>query len=383
MNYKILAVVGLCGALLSPALGEANAEEGPIRIGSFLAVTGKGAFLGDPSKKVLESFVERVNSEGGVQGRPIELVLYDSRTDAKEAVNFVRRLISQDEVDIIIGGNTTGETMAVAPFVERAEIPFISLGGGSVIIDPVKPWVFKTPHTDRISVERILAVAKAEGGKALAVLSGPGGFDQSCRSNVQDLVQDFGVDLVSDQQHGAGDSDMTAQMTTIRRSGANFMIYCGFGAPTSIVAKNHDLLIPNLPLYMTVGAASQDFVSGADGAAEGVRVTASALLVPDQLSKDDPQYDVTTSFVSSYRDTFGAEPSTFAGHAHDALLIALDAIERAGSTDPDEVRNAIETVDGLPGLNGIYRMSPTNHMGLQADSLRIVEVQNGRFALID
>lgn len=378
MNRAIRIAAITAAAVLSID-GYAIAQEEPIKIGSFLSVTGQGAFLGDPSKKVLEHFIDETNAKGGVAGRELELVLYDSRTNAKEAVNFVRRLTTQDDVDIIIGGNTTGETMAVIPFVEQAGIPFISLGGGSVIIDPVKPLVFKTVHTDRISVQSILDHAKSLGQSKAAVLSGPGGFDQSCRTNLLDLVDDYGIDLVADEQHGSGDTDMTAQMTNIRRAKPDLLIYCGFGAPSSIVAKNHKQLAADIPLYMTVGAASQDFIDGADGAAEGVFVTGSAVMVADLLADDDPQADVSREFIASYKSAFGEDPSSFAGHAYDALLVALDAIARAGGTDPDTMRSAIESTDGLAGINGVYKMSATDHMGLSPQSLILTKVENGRF----
>lgn len=378
VKYAALAL-GLAGAGMNSAM----AEEDPIRIGSFLSVTGKGAFLGDPSKKVLEHFVKQKNAEGGLLGRKIELVLYDSRTDAKEAVNFVRRLTSQDKVDIIIGGNTTGETMAVAPFVTQAKTPFISLGGGSVIIDPVKPWVFKTVHTDRISVQRILEAGKAKGYAKVAVLSGAGGFDQSCRKNALELVPSYDMELSADEQHGAGDTDMTAQMTNIRGTHPDMLIYCGFGAPTSIVAKNHAQLAKDISLYMTVGAASDAFIAGAGGAAEGVYVTGSAVMVADQLSADHAQAAVSQDFVREYSAAFGEAPSSFAGHAFDGLLVALNAIERAGSTDADAIRTALEGTSGVPGINGVYEMSAEDHMGLGPNSLILVKVSNGKFVLAD
>lgn len=380
-NLMKLAVLAL--SLSGIAAQPAFAQEDPVRIGSFLAVTGQGAFLGDPSKKVLEHFVEKKNAEGGVLGRQIELVLYDSRTDAKEAVNFVRRLTSQDDVDIIIGGNTTGETMAVAPFVEQASTPFISLGGGAVIIDPVKPWVFKTVHTDRISVQSILESGKDKGYSKVAVLSGAGGFDQSCRKNALELVPEYGMELSADEQHGAGDTDMTAQLTNIRSADPEMLIYCGFGAPTSIVAKNHAQLAKDIPLYMTVGAASDAFIEGAGGAADGVYVTGSAVMVADQLDDDHPQAAVSKRFVEEYSEAFGEAPSSFAGHAFDALIVAMDAIERAGSTDPEAIRTALESTSGVAGINGVYEMSPEDHMGLGPDSLILVKVSGDRFVLAD
>lgn len=125
---------GKCAAGLVSALvvilatGGASAAE-TIKIGSFLAVTGGASFLGDPEKKTLEMYVAEINANGGVGGRQIELILYDSGTDAKKAAGFVKRLINDDQVDLILGGSTTGETMAVIPLVEKAGLPFISFAG--------------------------------------------------------------------------------------------------------------------------------------------------------------------------------------------------------------------------------------------------------------
>src|SRR5512134_466454 len=139
-------------ALALPALVHSQTQ--PIRVGAFLSVTGPAAFLGDPEQKTLELYVEKLNAAGGLLGRRLELVAYDSAGDAEKARTFAKRLIEQDKVDVIVGGSTTGETMAVVPLVEQAQIPFISLAGAVVIVEPVKKWVFKMPHSDRMAVEK-------------------------------------------------------------------------------------------------------------------------------------------------------------------------------------------------------------------------------------
>mgnify|MGYP006285065511 CR=1 FL=1 len=150
-------------------IGAAQAQA-PIKIGSFLAVTGGASFLGDPEAKTLKLYVEQMNKAGGINGRKLEAVIYDSAGDARQAVTFARRLIEEDKVDIIIGGSTTGETMAVVPLVEEAQIPFISLAGANVIVEPVKKWVFKMPHSDRMAVEKIYEDMKKNGKTKAAIL---------------------------------------------------------------------------------------------------------------------------------------------------------------------------------------------------------------------
>src|SRR3990172_11651975 len=178
-NFKRgLAAVAATFALIA---GAAVAQE-PIKIGSFLSVTGGAAFLGDPEQKTLELYVEKINAGGGVLGRKLKLVSYDSAGNAEKARTFVKRLIEEDKVDVIVGGSTTGETMAVAPLVEAAGMPFISLAGAVVITEPVKKWVFKTPHTDRMACERIFLDMRNRRIERIGLISGAGGFDKSMRA---------------------------------------------------------------------------------------------------------------------------------------------------------------------------------------------------------
>ena len=116
-----------------------------------MSETGPAAFLGDPEAKTLKMLVDKLNAAGGINGEEIALTLYDDGGDPNKARTFATRLVEDDEVVAIIGGTTTGTTMSIIPVAEDAEIPFISLAGAIEIIDPVKEWVFKTPHTDRMA----------------------------------------------------------------------------------------------------------------------------------------------------------------------------------------------------------------------------------------
>lgn len=378
-----VAVLLLGVGLACAAVRVAGAAE-PIKIGAFLAVSGKGSFLGEPEKRTLELYAEKVNAAGGVLGRPLEVIVYDTGSSAKEALTFAKRLIDQDKVDVIVGGTTTGETMAVLGEVEAAGVPFISLAGGAEITDPVKKWVFKTPHTDRLAIEKIFTDMKGRGISGLGLLSGSGGFDKSCREAALALAPAHAITIAADETHGAGDTDMTAQLTKIKGTAAvQGVLYCGFGAPTSIVAKNFKQLGIGLPHYQTHGSASMSFIAGAEGAAEGVRLPAAALVVVDQLPASHPQKAVASAYKAAYEGRFAEPISTFGGHAYDGLFIAIAAIQRAGGTDKDKVRAEIERTTNFVGVDGIFTMSPSDHLGLNKESFVMVEVQGGTWKLIE
>ncbi len=363
-------------------MAPAKAAE-PIKIGTFLSVTGPASFLGDPELKTLQMYVEKINKEGGVLGRQLQLVHYDAQHQAKKAVTFAKRLIEQDKVDVIVGASTSGQTMAVVKLMEKAGMPFISLAGAAVIIDPVKKWVFKTPHTDRLAAKKIFADMKANNMSKLGLLSGAGGFDKSCRKSVTSLAPAAGITIVADETHGKGDTDMTPQLTKIKNAkGVEAMMYCGFGAATSIVARNFKQLGLKMVQYHSHGSGSMKFIKGAGGAAEGVRLPAAALLVVDALPDSNPQKAVAAAYRDAYEARYKDSVSTFGGHAYDGLMIVVAAIKRAGSTDKAKVRDEIEKTTNYIGADGIYNMSPTDHMGLDENSFVMVEVKNNTWSML-
>lgn len=371
-------------ALSAAALfaGAAPAQE-PIRIGAFLAVTGPAAFLGDPEQKTLELYVEKLNAAGGLLGRKLQLVSYDSGGDAEKARTFARRLIEQDKADVIVGGSTTGETMAVVPLAEAAGVPFISLAGAVVIVEPVKKWVFKTPHTDRMACERIFLDMRARGIERIALVSGAGGFDKSMRAECLKVAPAHKIQVVADEAYGAGDTDMTVQLTKIKgAAGVQAVLNAGFGQGPAIVTKNFRQLAINVPFYQSHGVASKEFIKLAGAAAEGVRLPAAALLVADTLPGNDPQKKVVVDYTREYTARYKTDVSTFGGHAYDGLMLAAEAIRRAGSTNREAVRAALESIKGYVGTGGVVNMSAQDHMGLDVSAFRMLEVRNGNWTLV-
>ena len=376
----LIAVIALVGALC--AAGSVSGQE-PIRIGAFLSVTGPAAFLGDPEQKTLEMYVERINANGGVAGRKLQLVVYDDGGDADKARTFTKRLLEQDKVDIIVGGSTTGTTMAAVPLVEQAQVPLVSLAGAVVIIEPVKKWVFKTPHTDRMACEKIFADMRGRKLTKLALISGAGGFDKSMRAECLKVAGKYGIEIVADESYGAADTDMTAQLAKIKGTpGVQAVLNAGFGQGPAIVTKNYKQLGLGFPLYQSHGVASKEFIKLAGDAAEGVRLPAAALLVADILPDNDAQKPVVVAYKHDYEAKYKSDVSTFGGHAYDGLMLAVDAIKRSGSADKAKVRDALEATRGYVGTGGVVNMSTTDHMGLDLTAFRLLEVRNGDWVLV-
>jgi len=376
-------VLGLAASAMIalPALAQGNQ---PIRIGAVLSVTGPASFLGDPEDKTLRLYVNRINQAGGINGRPIQLVVYDDGGDANRARTFATRLVEDDRVVAMVGGTTTGTTMAMRPVFEDARIPFISLAGGIEIVDPVSPFTFKTPHTDRMACEKIFQDIRARNLTRVGLISGTDGFGQSMRAQCQRVAGPAGITIVADEQYGPRDSDMTPQLTRIRNTAnVEVIVNAGFGQGPAIVTRGYAQLGIRLPLYQSHGVASAEFINLATpAAAEGVRLPAAALLVAEQLPANDPQRQVLVDYKTAFEREFNQPVSTFGGHAYDGLMILVDAIRRANSTDGTRLRDAIRQTRGFVGTGGVVNMSATDHMGLDLSAFRMVEIRGGQFRLI-
>jgi len=377
-----LTTTALTGIL---AIGFADAALAEIRIGATISETGPASFLGDPEAKTLHMLVDEINAAGGVNGEQINLILYDDGGDPNRARTFATRLVEDDEVVAIIGGTTTGATMSIIPVIEDAEIPFISLAGAIEIIDPVQPFTFKTPHTDRMACAKIFEDMKERGFTRIGMISGTDGFGASMRNQCLSIVGDYGIEIVADESYGPQDADMTPQLTNIRgRDGIEAVLNPGFGQGPSIVTRNYAQLGVGLPLYQSHGVASQGFIDLAGpAAAEAVRLPGTALLVGELLNADDPQRPVVRAYTDAYQATYGSPVTTFGGYAHDAFRILVDAIERAGSSEPQAIRDAIEATQGLVGTTGIYNMSPDDHLGLDISAFRMLEIRDGGWTLVE
>src|ERR1700745_1206656 len=263
--YARMAAVIALG--LASAVGQASAQ---VKVGAVLSITGPASFLGDPEKKTLEMYVDNSNPKGGVNGQKLQLVVYDDGGDANAARTFATRLVEEDKVVAMVGGTTTGATLAMIPVFEEAQIPLISLAGAIQIIEPVRKWVFKTPHTDKMACEKIFADLKQRNLTTVALISGTDAFGKSMRAQSVPVAPKAGITAAHEEAYGPRDSDMTPQLTNIKgKTGVQAVINPGFGQGPAIVTRNYRQSGTTVPFYQSHGVASKQFIDlgrpGADG----------------------------------------------------------------------------------------------------------------------
>lgn len=367
--------------MLTLVAAPAQAAE-PIKIGAVLSVTGPASFLGEPERNTLLLLQDKINAQGGLLGRPLELIIYDDETEVNKAVLAADRLLKRDRVVAAIGGTTSGNTLAIMPKFASAGIPLVSLAAAERIVKPVNPWIFKTPQSDRHAVIKILEHARTQGYKSIAIITVSDGFGQAGREVLLELIPAYGMTLAADEIYGPRDTDMTPQLTKIRGLNPDAIICWGTNPGPAVIARNRVQLGMDTPLYMSHGVASKRFIELAGEAAEGLILPAGRLAVADQLPEDHPQKALLLEYIQEYEARFNAEVSTFGGYAYDALNLIAEAVTRAGEATPRAIRDHLEKISGFIATGGIFELSPENHNGLDERAFVIVRISGGDWELV-
>jgi branched-chain amino acid transport system substrate-binding protein len=357
-------------------------QTGPIRIGAVLDITGAGATLGVPERKTLEMLAKQLNDAGGIDGRQVDLLIEDNQSTEDGAAKAMNKLISSDQVDLVIGASRTGPSLAMRPLAESSRTPMISLAANAKIVDGSQ-WVFKTAQNDRVVLENIVDQAAAKGWKTLGLARDASGFGEGIEEMLSELGKPKGISVVKTEKFAPDATNFTAQMVNLRNAKADANLIWGIPPAAGLAQKAYHQLGLTAPVVQSHGIGNKAFLDAAGPSANGVLAPLGRMLVADQLPDTDPQKKVIKEFLANFQKTYpGDAPSTFAGHAYDAFQLAKAAFDEVG-TDKQKVRDHLEKVQGFAGISGVFTMSPQDHSGLDKHALAIVTVENGAWKLVD
>ena len=368
-------------ALLSGFLATVSAFAAePIRIGGLFDLTGKAQQIGEPTKNVAQMVVDRLNKAGGLKGRPIELVVADTLSESSQAVVALKRLIEKDKVVAVIGPTTTGAAMACLKTVDDAGIPMVACVGGDAPVTPARKWIFKTPQRTSTAVESLYEYLKAHKLNKVSILTASDKFGQEGEVFLKSTAAKYGLTLLAGESFDPMDSDMTVQLSKAASAKPDAIVVWTIGPAGAVIAKNAKQMGLTVPVFQCHGQPDPNYLKLAGVAANGTRMPSTKLLVASQLPDSDAQKAVEIDFIKEYEARGLANMSTHSGYAWDAIQLVFKAMEKAG-TEPAALRNAIESTKNYIGVSGVYTLSPTDHCGLQTDSLVIVEIADGKWNL--
>jgi branched-chain amino acid transport system substrate-binding protein len=362
--------------------GGGGSEDGPIKIGVNIELSGPAAVQGTAYQNAVQMVANQINADGGVDGRELELIIRDNKSDPTEALQVTKQMVENEEVVAIVGGGSSPTTMSTIEYVQSAEIPIVSMGSSDAIVNPAdeRAWVFKVPAGTDMVVDVILEEFEKEGITKVGFISVDNPYGDAGLQAFTNNAPDAGIEVVGTEKFQATDKDYTSIVTKLTGQDPEAIVVWAIPPGAGIVAQNVAASGFDGPVYYDPGAGAELFIRGAGEAAEGARLVHPAVLVADQVQGAANQEEMTT-FHQAYTEAYG-EYSGFASYGADALGMIVQAIEESGSTDSQAIRDALETME-YTGVTGVYTMSAEDHSALDPEALVMVTVENGEWKLLE
>ncbi|MBU4302275.1 MAG: ABC transporter substrate-binding protein [Actinobacteria bacterium] len=378
-----LPVVLLCLIVALPLVSfGCGCEKSVYKIGAVLSLTGPALPLGQPEQRSLMLLEEKINEEGGIDGHPVSFLIRDDESEPAKANTAVTKLINQENVAAIIGGSTTGSTLAMAKVCEKSRVPQVCCAAGTKITQPVKEYVFRTPPSDAMAIEKLLGYLEYDlKVKKIAVLHDANAYGTGGADELESKCGDYGIVVVARDNYGSTDTNMIGQLTKIQGTDAEAVVVWGTNPGPASIAKNMKELNMTIPFVGSHGIANKKFIELAGEAANGVVFPAGRLLIPSSIPEGSEWRKAVEEFSKEYKDKYDMEIDTFAAHGWDAGLIITEAMKEAG-TDGEKLNEQIEKTRNLVGIDGAYNYSPKDHDGLSVDDLIMIKIENGEWTQV-
>jgi ABC-type branched-subunit amino acid transport system substrate-binding protein len=356
-------------------LGQARAED-VYRIGVSAALSGYAVTLDRPWRDGLEVAVAYVNSEGGIMGRKVQLIVEDNKSEPQEAVTVYRKMISSDKVDIFLSGCLSAGNVAGAPFAVRAQIPMMLCS-----ILPPQPeqvkWAYSTLPPPRFEVEtRLEYLRNRVQIREAGVLYDPSPYATLQKNIAVSAAPDYGIEIPVVEQYKQDDADISPQLSKINAAGLKALLKIGIGGSTLTVARN----IRQLGLD-TLLLGSTDDLAVFKPAGEQLGEQFLFVVMPAQVYETLPESPLRREigrFLPLWRGKHGDRDPGWAGRAWDAVMLTAAAIEKAKSFQGAKVRDALETLSEYQGTGGVYRFSQAVHQGIMQNPFLLATIVGGK-----
>jgi branched-chain amino acid transport system substrate-binding protein len=363
-----LALLLLVGLLVPGVAGAADT----VKIGLLAPLTGFAAADGLSVLNSVQLAVERVNQDGGLLGRQVELVYYDDRADGKEAVALSRKLIQQDRVAGVVGGSYSTPSRAVAPIFEDEEIPFVAAYAVHPDVTTSGKYCFRNgflgmvegKSAGYVSVELLKA-------KKIALLTSDNDFGRTLAEGFKAYLSDQGkaAQIVFEQTYPFKEKDFKPYLSKVKEANPDILFASGYYFQTGPIVQQARELGLDIQILGEEGADSPKFLEIAGAAAEG-------FVIVTNLDRDDPR-PVVQDFLKTFEQRYQIQPDMVGASAYDAFMIICEGIRRAGATDGPAIQQAIAATKDYNGLTGVLK--GFTDIGEVVKEVQVQIVKDGRF----
>jgi branched-chain amino acid transport system substrate-binding protein len=345
-----------------------------IRIGEFASLTGKEATYGQAAHKGTAMAVEEVNAAGGVLGRKLELLTEDDQSKPGESATIVKKFISRDKVIAVLGEVASSRSLEAAPICQKAKIPMISPASTAPEVTVRGNYIFRAcfidPFQGTVMAKFALHTLKA---RRVALLSSVTSAESVglARYFREQFTREGGT-IVQEQKYADGDKDFRAQLTAIRANQMDGIFVPGYYAEAALICKQARELGITVPLFGIDGWESPELVRIGGTAVEGCYFAT-------HFSPQN-QSPVVVSFNERFRKRWGDTSDTLAGLGYDAVIMLVDALKRAGTTDAPKLRDAIAATRNLHGVTGTITLDAQRN---PTKSAVVLQVKDGQFQFVE
>lgn len=356
-----------------------------IKVGVTVSSTGPAASLGIPERNTVKLLPTEV------AGQTIEYIVLDDATDTTIAARNMRKLVSEDQVDVVLGSTFTPGSIAMVDIAGETQTPMISVAANARIISPVdgpRVWAFKSPQNDELMAEGLAEAMVKQGVKTLGYIGFNDAYGDAWLEAMESAAAEKDIKILTKESYARNDTSVTGQVLKILASQPDAILIAAAGTPSALPQSEIKKRGYEGIIYQTHGAANSDVLRVCAQDCEGMILPSGPLLVADQLPDDNPVKDSALA----YRDLYDAEygegmTNTFGGHMWDAGMLVQDAIPRAlesGAT-PGTVefrialRDALESTADLVVSQGVFNMTPEDHSGMDERARVMVKVVDGQW----
>ena len=375
---RILVLVATALLVLSGFTACTSKDKGTIKIGVNVELTGEAAVYGQPEKKAIELAVKEINDAGGILGKQVEAIYYDTKTDGAESTSNVTKLATEDKVVAIIGAAISGTTMAAAPVANQYMVPMLTPSGSNAKVTndgtTVYPYVYRACFIDPFQGVVIANFSSTELGatKAAVIGSSSSDYAKDLATIFADQFVKNGGTVVAEEYYTDTDTDFNAILTKLQNAGEfDVLFIADYAVRAGLIIGQARTAGIMVPIVGPDGFESPDLVAlagGADKVNDIYFSTHFSTLSEDQAVKD---------FIAAYTASAGEAPSALSALAYDAVYMLKQAIEDADSTDPVKVNTALEALKDFKGITGTINFDEWHN---PIKSAIIVELVNGEQA---
>ena len=316
------------------------------RVGVFMSLTGSTANFGISSTNGIKMAADEVNGAGGINGKQIELLIQDDRSDASEAATIVTKFVTQDQVHAILGEVASSRSIAAAPIAQNAKIPMLTPSSTNPEVTKKGNFIFRSCFIDPVQGAAIAQFAARTLGakKAAIMVDRKNDYSTGLEKVINQTFTKMGGQIVVTQSYQEGDQDFNAQLTSIKGSNPDVIFVPGYYNDVGLIAKQARDKGITVPLVGGDGWDSTQLYAIGGSALNGCYFT-------NHYSPYDTDPKVQ-KFVNDYKSRYGSLPDALAATAYDAAHIMFDAMKRANSLDGSAIRDALAATKDYPGVTG-------------------------------